>query len=315
MAVTLTINVGNIESALASYDVIKIKRSTTGINGTYSDITAVTPQAATLTAPTAGNYDVVAKTLQFIIDQEAQVDHTFTGVVGTPLTAAQVASQLNAAFGDTVAYDDSGTLRFTSATTGTASRVEIVGGGAVTDFGWTDGDRDIGEAAHVQLVAGQSLYSFTDHDGTSSYYYKAQFLNTTNSLTSAESSAFQGDAGTVVGSDKLSMTKVDLIDGRGIALADQEITFYGVDQQLQVEGFKLTLTRQPITITTDSSGHAEVPLVRGSTWKVIFEGTSFIREFTVPDAVDFDLLSLLGAAPDPFRIVELQFPAAIRRTL
>ena len=315
MAVTLTINVGNIESALASYDVIKLKRSTTGINGVYSDITDITPQAATLTAPTAGNYDVVAKTLKFIIDQDAQVDYVFTGIIGTPLTAAQVADQLNTEVGSVVAYDDAGTLRFTSTNTGTASRVEIVGNGAAADFGWVDGDRDIGEAAHVQLVAGQSLYSFTDHDGESSHFYKAQFLNTSNNLTSAESSAFQGDAGTVVGSDKLSMAKVDLIDGRGIALPDQDITFYGMDQQLQVEGFKLTLTRQPITITTDSAGHAEVPLVRGSRWKVIFEGTSLIREFTVPDSSDFDLLSLLGSAPDPFRIVELQFPAAIRRTL
>jgi len=315
MAVTLTINVGNIEAALASYDVIKIKRSTTGYAGVYSDITAVTPQAATLTAPAAGNYDVAGKTLQFIIDQQAQVDHIFAGVPGTPLTAAQVADQLNTAFGTTVAYDDAGTLVFISATTGTASRVEIVGGGAAADFGWSGGERDIGEAAHIQLVAGQSLYSFTDHDGESSYYYKAQFLNTSNNLTSAESTPFQGDAGTVVGSDKLAVAKVDLIDGRGLALPEQEITFYGVDQQLQVEGFKLTLNRKPITIITDNTGHAEVPLVKGSKWKVVFEGTSFIREFTVPDEPSFDLLSLLGAAPDPFKIVEVQFPAAIRRTL
>ena len=315
MAVTLTVNVGNIESALASYDVIKIKRSITGYAGVYEDITAVTPQAATLTAPTAGNYDVAGKTLQLIIDQAAQVDHIFAGVPGTPLTAAQVADQLNTALGQTVAYDLSGTLQFISATTGTASVVHIVGGGAAADFGWAGGERDIGEEAHIQLVAGQSLYSFTDHDGQSEYYYKAQFLNTSNNLTSAESSPFQGDAGTVVGSDKLAVATVDLIDGRGIALPDQEITFYGADQQLQVESFKLTLTRQPITIVTDNSGHAEVPLIKGSKWKVVFEGTSFIREFTVPDAATFDLLALLGSAPDPFKIVEVQFPPAIRRTL
>ena len=315
MAVTLTVNVGNVDSALASYDVIKIKRSVTGFGGAYNDITAVTPQPATLTAPSAGNYDVAGKTLQFVIDQNAQIDHIFAGIPGTPLTAAQVADQLNTAAGAVVAYDDAGTLRFTSVNTGTASKIEIVGGGGAADFGWAGGERDVGEDAHIQLVAGQSIYSFTDQDGEATYYYKAQFLNTANNLTSADSTPFQGDAGTVVGADKLAVAKVDLIDGRGVALPDQEITFYGVDQQLQVESFKLTLTRKPITIITDNTGHAEVPLVKGSKWKVLFEGTSFIREFTVPDAATFDLLSLLAAAPDPFKITDVQFPPAIRRTL
>jgi len=320
MAVTLTINVGNIESALASFNVIKLKRSTTGVAGVYKEITALTPVAAELVAPSAGNYDVVSKTLQFVIDRDPQINLIFVdppvpAAPGAPLTAQQVADQINSAVGDTVAYDDAGTLRLTSNDTGLASQVKIVGGGAAVEFGWVAGDRDVGEEAHIQLVAGQSLYSFTDDDGESTYYYVAQYLNTANNLESAPSAPFQGDAGTVVDPANLSVAKVDLIDGRGVALPEQEITFYGVDQSFAVDGFQIALTRRPITIVTDTTGHAETPLVIGTRWKVIFEGTSFIREFVVPDAPDFDLLSLLGAAPDPFKIVETQFPAALRRTL
>ncbi len=320
MAVTLTINVGNIEAALASFDVIKVKRSIAGIGGPYVDITDNTPQPGELVAPLPGNYDVVSKTLQLLVDQDPQVNVLFTDppappIIGNPLTAAQAATQINDAVGQVVAFDDAGTLRLTSTNTGLASRIEIVGGGAAAEFGWVAGDRDVGEEAHIQLVAGQSLYSFTDNDGEASYYYVAQFLNTSNGLTSAESTPFQGAAGTVVDPSNLSVAKVDLIDGRGLALPEQEITFYGQDLSFEVGGYQLALTRKPITIVTDNTGHAEVPLVIGSRWKVIFEGTSFIREFTVPDAASFDLLTLLGAAPDPFRIVEVQFPPALRRTL
>lgn len=313
MAVTLSINVGSIDAALASFDVIKILRSTTGVGGVYGPITAISPVAATLTAPTAGNYTVVSQTLQFIIDQGAQINHIFTGV--DPLTAAQVASQLNTAAGETIAFDDSGTLRFTSNNTGLASRIEIVGGAGADAFGWVAGDRDVGEAAHIQLVADQSIYGFTDDDGLSSYFYKAVFFNTLNGLSSAESPPFQGDAGTVVDASTLSTAKVDLINFSGRALAQQQITFYGVDEAFQVGDFQLSLTRRPETIVTDNTGHAEIPLIKGSTVKVVFVGTTLIRELVVPNTPEFDLMAVLGAAPDPLKIVDIVFPAAPRRTL
>jgi hypothetical protein len=153
MAVTLTVNVGNVESALASFDVIKLKRSTTGVSGVYSDITDITPVAAKLLASGPEYYDVVSKTLQLVIDHDPQVDIIFTDPpsppqAGDPLTAAQVAAQINTAVGQTVAFDDAGNLRLTSTNTGLASQVKIVGGGAAVEFGWTAGDRDVG---HLQL--------------------------------------------------------------------------------------------------------------------------------------------------------------------
>lgn len=313
MAVTLSINVSNIEAALASFNVIKIKRSTTGINGPYADITTVTPEPAKLQPTIPSPYNISAKTLQIIRDSQPQTNIIFTGT--DPLSAAQLVPQFNAAFGATIASEVLGQLLLTSTLVGTASKFQVVGGMAAAEFGWTSSTKVIGTEAYITLIAGQSLYNFTDNDGESTTYYKAQFLNTTNGLVSAESSPFQGDAGTLVSAGSLSVAKVDLIDGRGIALPDQEITFYGVNETFSIEGFQIALTRKPITIITDNGGHAEVPLVRGTKWKVVFEGTSFVREFVVPDTSTFDLMAVLATAPDPFKIVELQFPAAPRRTI
>jgi hypothetical protein len=58
-----------------------------------------------------------------------------------------------------------------------------------------------------------------------------------------------------------------------------------------------------IIAITDESGHAETPLLIGQDFRVFFEGTTFQRDFTVPDD-DFDLFTVLSAMPDPFTIVE-----------
>jgi len=313
MAVSLTIHVSDIESTLALYNVIKLKRSTTGISGTYVDLTDTTPQPATLQPPIGSPYNVTGEVLQVKVDSGPQVNIAFTGT--NPLSAAQLAPQINAALGETIASEVGGELVLTSQEVGTASKLEIVGGSSIADFGWSAGDEDIGEEAHVQLVEGQNLYWFTDHDGESGGYYKVQYLNTDNDFTSDESDPFQSEATSVVPLEDRSTATVDLIDGRGMPLEGQEISLYGVDEAFSVGDYQIALTRAPITITTNTVGHAEVSLVRGSKWRAVFNGTSFVREFVVPDEETFDLLTIMAAASDPFEIAEPQFPAAPRRTL
>lgn len=313
MAVSLTIQVSDIESALVLYNVIKVKRSTTGLAGIYTDLTALTPQRATLQPPTGSPYNVSGEVLQIIVDSLAQENITFTGT--NPLSAAQLAPQINAALGAEIAAEVVGELVLTSTSLGTASKLTIMGGSSIADFGWTAGAKDIGEEAHIQLVEGQSLYGFTDNDGEESYFYKVQFLNTENGLTSDESDPFQSEPGSLVPIEQMSLATVDLLDGRGMPLEEQEISLYGVDEAFPIEGFQIPLTRKPITIVTDSSGHAEVSLVRGTRWRAVFNGTSFVREFVVPDDTTFDLLTVMADSSDPFEVAEPEYPAAPRRTL
>ena len=92
--VHLNIFVSNVNSVMLTYNTMRVRRSIDGIGGTYNEITAAAPGSATLVAPTTGNYDVVAKTLQLRIDSGDQEDIVFTGI--TPLTTAQVIDQINA---------------------------------------------------------------------------------------------------------------------------------------------------------------------------------------------------------------------------
>jgi len=310
--VNLRIFVSDIAGVLGSYNVIRVRRSITGDSGPWSELTAAAPTAATLLAPTTGNYDVVGKTLTLKIDSGVDTDVVFTGV--GQLTTAQVVNQVNAVIAG-IASDDGNALRLTSTLLGTQSKVEIVGGGAVADFGWSDGDRDIGEEVYELLVAGTTVYYFTDNDGEPDYYYQAAFYHTTTGLISAWSDPFLGDTGSVIDAANLSIGTVDLVDASGVSVEGQEITFYSQHEPIQVQGYQVALLRSPITITTNTSGHAEISLVRGLKVKVVFEGTSLIRDITIPDAATFDLLDLLANATDPHDVVEPLYPDAIRRTL
>lgn len=309
---TLELYVSDIVSAMASYDTMKLRRSLLEV-GPWTEITAPIATSATLTGTTDSPFTAVGLTLQLKVDSEAQVDVTFTGT--DPLTVDQVVAQINTAVGSTVAFDDSGKVLLESTLTGTQSKMEIVGGSAATVLGFTADQRDIGDEPYVDLVAGQNAYPFYDRDGDYGEYYEVAFFNTATSLQSQWSDPFQAVPGTAVDSANLSVGSIDLTDARGISLAEQKITFYPLHEPLKVDGFAIALAKEPITIETNNSGHAEVTLVRGLRVRVVFEETSIIREIVVPDAATFDLLDLISASPDPYNPVEPDYPDAIRRSL
>ena len=314
MAVNLSIFTGDITQVLASFDVMRVERSVTDEVGPYTELTAAVAQAATLLGSVAGSFNVVGKTIEIKVDNNATVLVTFTGT--DPLTTTQVIDQINTALGASIATDESGQVRLTSTVTGTASKMQVVSGTSLVDFGFTAGDRDIGEEPYTTLVAGTEVYPFTDNDGQAGYFYRAWFFNTTNNQESPKSAPFEGVPGTQVTSGQLSLATVDLVDLTGTALANRKVSLYPVAQSLIVEGFGVDFARAGITIETDNSGHAETNLIRGSRVKVVFEGTNYIRTIDVPDQSTFDLLSAVAAVDDEFsKAVILNLPAAPRRTL
>lgn len=312
-AVRLSISVTDVNQVLLSFNVIRIKRSITGVSGSYGLITANTAAPAYLRSPSAGTYDVGGKTLQLYVDREAMHSILFPGLV--PLTTSQVVDHVNTALGASIASDDDNHLKLTSTRTGTISRIEIVGGSAAPFFGWADGTRDIGEDAHVPLNTNIANYTYIDNDGQAGYFYKAQFYSTTSALESNDSSPFEGDVSTLVDADNLCLVKVDLVDARGISVPNQEISFYPEYELFTVQDLQVGLSRAPVTIKTSNSGHAEVSLVRGLKVKVVFEGTGVIRSVVIPDSPEADLMSMMSVAPDPFSINVLPFPIAPRRTI
>jgi len=312
---TLTVYVDSIADIMTSFDAMRIRRSTSQ-SGPWTEITAVAAAAAVLQGSVAGPFALATKILQFKLDSLPQTNITFTGT--DPLTVDQAAAQINAVHAG-IASNVSNKLKLTSLLTGTQSKLEIVGGSAATVLGFVNGQRDIGEEAYINLVPGTSIYNFYDRDadgaGGQKFYYEAAYYNTTTFLTSEWSEPFEAEPGTAISADKLSLGSIDLVDVEGVSTPDQEITFVPMWEPLTVESKQVAMVRKAVTITTNNSGHAEISLVRGLKVKVIFAGTSFIREIQVPDAPTFDLVALMAAAPDPFNPQFPNYPAAPRRTL
>lgn len=312
-SITLNLFVSDIAAALASFDVIRIRRSIAGEGGPYTEITAPAATSASLLSTNSGPYSVSGNTLSLKVDSQPQVDVVFSGV--DPLTVNQVVSQINDAVGSAVASEVGGAVQLESLLSGTVSKMEVVGGSAAPLIGFIDGQRDIGEDPYITLQAGVTDYQHIDNDGDSGYFYQSALYHTGTGLLSEWSSPFEGEAGTLVGSSNLSVCSVDWVDASGVALPEQTIVFYPLNEPLEVDGYQVALSRQPVSMTTDNSGHAEISLVRGLKVKVVFEGTSLIRTITVPDTATFSLLQLMSEAPDPFNPIRPDYPTAPRRTI
>jgi hypothetical protein len=309
--VSLDLYVSDINDVLRSYNVFKIRRSVTGETGPYVEMTGPDTTHAALQSLQKSTFNVAGKTLKLMVDHTEPIPVVFLGLA--PLTPAQAVAQINILFPG-LASENMGIITLQSSLLGSVSVVQVVEGSAAIEFGWAEGQKAIGLEKYVYLVPGQTDYTFIDRDGETTYFYEAAFYNTSTHLTSAWSEPFKGGTGTVISASNLSLAHVDIVDAAGVAVSEQRITFYSQHIPLKVEGFQAAMIRRPVTIETNNDGHAEVSLIRGLRLKVVFEGTSFIREITVPDQADFDILDLMAAAPDPFNSIEPYVPFAIRRT-
>jgi len=312
---TLEIFVDDIASVMASFNVIRIRRSTSE-TGPWSEITAAAEAPAELLGSEVTPFDLVGLTMQLQVDSQALEDIVFTGT--DPLSVDQVAVQINSVFTGVASDDGNGQLLLQSTLAGTQSKLYLPGGGALAVLGFSDGDRDIGEEEYILLSPNQSSYNFYDRDGAGTgdqaFFYQAAYHNTTTGLTSEWSAPFEAEPGTAVSASNLSVGTVDLVDAQGVTVAGQRVTFYPSYDAHSVEGFAVGVVRQPVTVVTNNSGHAEMTLVKGLTGRMVFEGTNMIREITVPDTDTFDILALMAAAPDPWSPAEPDYPSAIRRT-
>lgn len=311
MSTTLKLFVDDIAATLQSYSHMKVRRAPAEA-GPYTELTAATAQPAEIVGTATGPFTVSGTTLQLQINRGVPENIVFSGI--DPLSIGAVCAQINAVYPG-LAQEVGGVIVLRTTDSGTAARIDILTGSAAAILGFIEGDHDAGEEPWVTLVSGQNSYDFYDRDGGDSEYYQAAFYNQANGLTSQWSTAFKGEPGTVIDTGNLSIGRIDLVDGSGSSLPGQSIVFYPMWEPQTIDGFQVAMSRTPITITTNNSGHAEVSLVRGLKVKAVFEETSFIREFTVPDAPTFDILAVMGAAPDPFNPVAPDFPDAPRRTL
>lgn len=193
MSVKLTIQIPDVDQQVAAgYDFIRVFRSTTGPNGTFTEVTDSTPQAASLTGTATGPFSVSGLTLSIRLNRGPVQSSTITG--SDPLSASQVAAALTADIQGLVAADDgSGRLVLRTDGTGTDEVIELLGDTAtLTALGFTVGQIDTGEAGRIPIVQGVTQYLFEDVAGSESDYYKVDFLNSSTAATSSQSDPVKG---------------------------------------------------------------------------------------------------------------------------
>jgi hypothetical protein len=308
--IKLQIYVGNLANVMTLFDVIRVYRSKTGELGVYDLLTADADVAATLTGSQVAPFSINGKTLSFKIDGGSEQTVTFTTADPVPVDLA--VGEVNNQTTGVTASEESGALKLTSDTTGTGSIIEITGGSALTDLGFTTGDIDNGEDQHITLVALQENYEFDDRSGDASYWYKTQYYNTISGAFSSLSDPVQGNVTTIIPSADLVTASIDIADVSGRPVEDMRISFYYTFTP-PIQTSDIALLKRVVEAQTDQVGHAEIDLVKGAVIDVTFVGTGMVRRITVPDA-DFDLLDAVASADDNFQIQVPEFPQAIRRS-
>jgi len=191
--------------------------------------------------------------------------------------------------------------------------LEIMSGTALADLGFTGGQKDNGEAAHIPLVALVDSYEFDDGSGLASYWYRTRFFQTSNGTFSGWSDWIQGQTSAAIDSANLIVAKVQLAELDGTALVDRVVLIKNVFEPNTSDGYGIF--GKKIELVTDSIGKAETTLVKGSLVDVVFSGTSIIRRIRVPSTgTEFDLLDDSLVVDDQFNIQVPDLPYAPRRT-
>lgn len=302
--VSIDIFVDRLGDVLSVFDHVEVHRSIAGEGGPYAEVTAAAATAAIIDGTVAGTWDLDGLVLDISVDLAAALSVV---LVGNGLSLASVIAQIEAVIPGIASEvpTDTDLLRLTSPSVGTGSAIEVTAGAAATALGLST-TKVNGKADRIVLVSPTTNYKFLDLDGDQSYFYQTRYSSSLTGTVSTFSAPRQGSADTVVPSAQLSLAKAWLITGDGKPVVGRCIVFHP-QSVMQVTGenfFLIPGYDGRVQVTTNEQGFAQVPLIRGGVYRAHFEGTSFMREFVVPDLAEFDLLPLLGTMPDPFDIAQ-----------
>lgn len=307
--ITVDVVVDSLEEVLEFFDRIEVHRSTTVEGGPYTEITALgDPTPAQVDGSSSGPFNLDGLTLEFFLDLSSESKSvTFEGT--DPIPLAEILTQINDVVPD-LAFEvptDTNRLRLTSTTVGTSSSITVVDGDAATALGLST-TKVNGKERRPRIVEPTVLYKIFDKDGSSAFWYKTRFSSSTSPLISEFSTPHLGGAVSAVPEDQLVKATIQLTTGNGSPVVGRRIIFLAVSRGVVATTSLNVLPGfdSRVEVLTNESGYAESNLLRGITYRVIFEGTSYMREFVAPLVGDtFDVLSIIGSSPDPFDIVQL----------
>lgn len=287
--IPLSFFVGDIIEVVSQYNRLQVRRSTGNQDGPWEVIAGTSATSATMLGSNKGQpYALAGKTLILRFNSLTTIPITFAGL--DPYTAAGAAAEISVALGVTgTAVDDGGYVRITSAATGTASSVEIYGGDAYANLGFQVDSFGLGTDAHLTLVGGTTDYSYTDDNGSHSYWYSSRYYNSDTGLATDWFSPFPANYVQKISSAALIAATCKLVDLKGNALVGQRIIISNVFEPSKYSSYGVFGLTE--TLSTNSEGEATIRLIRGSLVEVAFESTGVVRRIRVPTTgTSFDLL-------------------------
>ena len=310
MVVQLSILVGNIADLLGlGYTRIEVWQSTDEGNS-FQEVTASAAAPATLASADAlTTFQMGGRLLKLSVNGAPEVSILFSNLV--PLwTPSQVAAQINTVVPGLASVSGSKVV-LTSPTTGRASSIEVTYNDA-TDLGWVGGQKVYGLAVRPTLVSNTYLYSFSDVAGSSDDRYKWRFSANGVNPVSEFSAEVSGETAALLDPSLLSVGTAKFFDSTGHG--QKTTILVAVDSVPQSISGGFMQQAQPISVDSDDNGFLVFTAIRNSVIKVAIEGSAYIREFTVPDAATFDLLTVMAAAPDQFTVQTVP-PLLTRRSI
>uniref|UniRef100_A0A7C3SNE5 Uncharacterized protein n=1 Tax=Dictyoglomus turgidum TaxID=513050 RepID=A0A7C3SNE5_9BACT len=267
------------------YDKLCISKSIDGPYGVYFDLTSGSA-GATLLSRRKENFSLSGKEFKIVVNG---ISYSFT--FGSEQSASSVAGRINNEITTVIATAESGYVRITTKDTGLGTTLEIQESSeAGVVLGFYEGDWDVGEMDKIALVSGQKLYSFTDPNGDSTFYYKYRLYNSTTGIYSDFSIPFTAMGYGAIDPANIIFGYTKIIDSSGNPVANRAIKV-DIKEVGKVDSAIFSRMTNPLWYYTDDAGEVNIPLIKGSQISIAIENTRLVREFTVPETGDsFDLL-------------------------
>ena len=258
MSITLRIPVPNIGSLIPTYDAIRIYRSVSTRDGPFSEVTASASAVATLLGSVVGPFPSLnGKTLilRLTTSTGTAPDIAVSFLDPNPITALQASVAIAAVAPTLIGSSvDGGAVRISTVETGTAVRLQIVGGDGLASLGMGLYAQDTGEAPYVPLLTGDTDYSFIDPTGLDTYWYRWQFFHTISLASSALKEPIQASTPRIDPVRKLD----DARASRGLTLLrGREHTFrmsFWEDQAANLPLTPMDANRYPSYVVVDPTG-------------------------------------------------------------
>lgn len=299
------------------FDRLNVYRSRTGVAGPYTALTGDSWEPARLLIY-ARPYVVNGRTLSLLVDERTRLDITFSGA--DPLSAAAIATQIQAqGLGIVTAEENASFVVISTVRHGAAASLRVLPSDAAGIFNLEmeePGAVSFGVDAQLPLISGVGLYVFDDPHGLGAYFYRTRFRNSLTQGTSEYSAPFAGSITSLVDPARLVLGTVDLVDISGKPAVNVRVMVGNKFPGLFLAD--VGVMGGVLDTLTDSNGHAEFVLLRGSTVTLSIAGTSLARDILVPvdpAITSFHLLAPAVGGQDVFTVQVPNIEYAVRRTL